>query len=175
MEAALHLGESKMVMAEAASSSTTGTPVEPIEAVVKKSGGCESQEQEVWSSDPSKKDSDACDEKGSDVDVAAEMGSSSTKGTSVEPIEAVVRESGGCESQEQEVRSSDPSKKDSNACDEICSDVDVPEKSPTLMKSAATLKFFHYLVEEKKTLVLIFVNLLLIDVEKTKAKGGSTF
>lgn len=62
---------------------------------------------------------------------AAEAASSSTTGTPVEPIEAVVKESGGCESQEQEVRSSDPSKKDSDACDEVPG-VDVPEKSPVV-------------------------------------------
>ncbi|KAL4558852.1 hypothetical protein LXL04_037056 [Taraxacum kok-saghyz] len=93
---------------------------------------------------------------------AAEAASSSTTGTPLEPIEAVVKESGGCESQEQEVRSSDPSKKDSDACDEVPG-VDVPEKSPVVQ------------VEEGQPLVSpMSLGDSLIDVEKTKANGGST-
>ncbi|KAI3685200.1 hypothetical protein L6452_34437 [Arctium lappa] len=69
LEEEMVLEEESYVVAEATSSSTTGTLVEPIEAVVKESCGCESQEQEVQSSDPSKKDSDACDKVGNDVDV----------------------------------------------------------------------------------------------------------
>lgn len=46
--------------AEAASSSTTGLPEQPIDAEVKKSGACESQEQEFGSADLSKKEIDGC-------------------------------------------------------------------------------------------------------------------
>ncbi|KAL7585154.1 uncharacterized protein LOC111920529 [Lactuca sativa] len=92
---------------------------------------------------------------------AAEAASSSTTGTPVEPIEAVVKESGGCESQEQEVRSSDPSKKDSDACDEVPG-VDVPEKSPVVQ------------VEGQPLVSPMSLGDSLIDVEKTKANGGST-
>ncbi|KAI3749241.1 hypothetical protein L2E82_19848 [Cichorium intybus] len=91
---------------------------------------------------------------------AAEAASSSTTGTPVEPIEAVMKESGGCESQEQEVRSSDPSKKDSDACDEIAG-VDVPEKSPVVQ------------VEGQPLVSPMSLGDSLIDVEKTKANGGS--
>ncbi|XP_024981027.1 uncharacterized protein LOC112517888 isoform X1 [Cynara cardunculus var. scolymus] len=92
---------------------------------------------------------------------AAEAASSSTTGTPVEPIEAVVKESGGCESQEQEVRSSDPSKKDSDGCDEVAG-VDVPEKSPVGQ------------VEGQPLVSPMSLGDSLIDVEKTKANGGST-
>lgn len=72
-----------------------------------------------------------------------------------------MKESGGCESQEQEVRSSDPSKKDSDACDEVPG-VDVPEKSPVVQ------------VEGQPLVSPMSLGDSLIDVEKTKANGGST-
>ncbi|XP_071738324.1 uncharacterized protein [Rutidosis leptorrhynchoides] len=90
--------------------------------------------------------------------------SSSTTGTPAEPIETVVKESGGCESQEQEVRSSDPlCKKDSDACEEIAG-VDVPEKSPVGQ------------VDGQPLVSPISLGDSLIDVEKTKLKAncGST-
>ncbi|KAM0015009.1 hypothetical protein Hdeb2414_s0033g00720721 [Helianthus debilis subsp. tardiflorus] len=93
---------------------------------------------------------------------AAEVASSSTTGTPVEPIEAVVKESGGSESQEQEVRSSDPCKKETDACEEVTF-VDVPEKSPVVE------------AEGQPFVSLMSLGNSLIDVEKkTKANGGST-
>ncbi|KAJ9543045.1 hypothetical protein OSB04_022752 [Centaurea solstitialis] len=96
---------------------------------------------------------------------AAEAASSSTTGTPVEPIEAVVKESGGggCESQEQEVRSSDPEKKDSDGggCDEVAGG-DLPEKSPAVGQ-----------VEGQPLVSPMSLGDSLIDVEKTKANGGS--
>ncbi|MFS8014295.1 putative transcription factor interactor and regulator FHA-SMAD family [Helianthus anomalus] len=93
---------------------------------------------------------------------AAEAASSSTTGTPVEPIEAVVKESGGCESQEQEVRSSDPCKKELDACEEVTG-VDVPEKSPVVE------------AEGQPLVSPMSLGNSLIDVEKkTKANGGST-
>ncbi|KAJ0453676.1 putative transcription factor interactor and regulator FHA-SMAD family [Helianthus annuus] len=93
---------------------------------------------------------------------AAEAASSSTTGTPVEPIEAVVKESGGCESQEQEVRSSDPCKKEPDACEEVTG-VDVPEKSPVVE------------AEGQPLVSPMSLGNSLIDVEKkTKANGGST-
>ncbi|XP_076915850.1 uncharacterized protein LOC143575331 isoform X2 [Bidens hawaiensis] len=91
---------------------------------------------------------------------AAEAASSSTTGTPAEPIEAVVKES---ESQEQEVRSDDPSKKESDACEEVTG-VDVPDKSQVAQAEAQPLVFPMSLGNS------------LIDVEKTKTKanGGST-
>ncbi|KAK1437237.1 hypothetical protein QVD17_03026 [Tagetes erecta] len=92
---------------------------------------------------------------------AAEAASSSTTGTPVEPIEVVVKESGGCESQEQEVRSSDPGKKDLDVCEEVTG-VDVPEKSLVAQ------------VEAQPLVSPMSLGNSLIDVEKTKTKvnGG---
>ncbi|KAK9071829.1 hypothetical protein SSX86_008258 [Deinandra increscens subsp. villosa] len=94
---------------------------------------------------------------------AAEAASSSTTGTPAEPIEAVVKESGGCESQEQEVRSSDPCKKEPDVCEEV-NGVDVPEKSPVVQ------------VESQPLVSPMSLGNSLMDVEKAKTKtnGGST-
>ncbi|KAL8232797.1 hypothetical protein R6Q57_002575 [Mikania cordata] len=94
---------------------------------------------------------------------AAEAASSSTTGTPVEPIEAVVKESGGCESHEQEVRSSDPCKKDLDACEEVTG-VDVPEKSPEVPAEG------QHLVSPMS----LGNSLIDLDITKTKANGGST-
>ncbi|XP_071716573.1 uncharacterized protein [Rutidosis leptorrhynchoides] len=85
--------------------------------------------------------------------------SSSTTGTPPEPIETVVKESGGCESQEQEARSSDQLCK--NDCEEIAG-VDVPEKSPVVQVDGQPLVSPMSLGDS------------LIDVEKTKPNGSST-
>ncbi|XP_021997515.1 uncharacterized protein LOC110894607 isoform X2 [Helianthus annuus] len=95
-----------------------------------------------------------------DVLVIGRRRRSSTTGT--EPIEAVVKESGGCESQEQEVRSSGPCKKEPDACEEVTG-VDMPEKSPVLE------------AEGQPLVSPMSLGNSLIDVEKkTKANGGST-
>lgn len=63
---------------------------------------------------------------------AAEGASSATTSLLEEPINAVAKESGVCESQGQEVRSADPTKKQIDACGDVVLTNILDEKSPVM-------------------------------------------
>ncbi|KAI3783165.1 hypothetical protein L2E82_13229 [Cichorium intybus] len=91
---------------------------------------------------------------------AAEAASSSTTGLPEEPTDAAVKESGACESQEQEVRSADPSKKEIDNCgDAVLADV-LDEKSPVIQVHGEPLVSPMSLGDS------------VINIETTKANGG---
>ncbi|CAI9297175.1 unnamed protein product [Lactuca saligna] len=92
---------------------------------------------------------------------AAEGVSSSTTSLLEEPIDAVAKESGVCASQEHEVRSADPTKKEIEAGDVVLANI-LDEKSPVMQVDGEPLVSPMSLGDS------------VIDSEMTETNGGST-
>ncbi|KAL7590367.1 hypothetical protein Lser_V15G37660 [Lactuca serriola] len=93
---------------------------------------------------------------------AAEGASSSTASLLEEPINAVAKESGVCESRGQEVRSADPTKKQIDACGDVVLTNILDEKSPVMQVDGEPLVSPMSLGDS------------VIDSEMTETNGGST-